>query len=147
MRGGRMTTRRWKELVRGALWGCAALVIGGGLTAFLIGAFDHEPTGGVRQTTIRSEEREPVTAPPTTRPTSSNLLIDGKPVRFPAARLVMLSDQPTVELLLFSDEPKEALRPGYGGNRYYLPISLMIDDAGKISSADFYAKAPSMERA
>jgi hypothetical protein len=143
-----MSTKRSRDTVKGVLLGLAAFVIGGSATAFLIGAFDDEPAPRrLTSTTLRSGDREPVVAPPTSRPTSSHLMIDGKRISFPAARLVMLADQPTVELLLYSDEPKDALKPGYGGNRYYLPITLDIAGAEKVSSADFYAKAPTMERA
>lgn len=143
-----MSSKRHRDTVRGLLLGIAAFAVGGLATAFLIGAFDDDPSPRPHTaTTLRSGDREPIVAPPTSRPTSSNLTIDGKPVKFPAARLVMLADRPTVDLLLYSDEPKEALKPNYGGNRYYLPITLEIDDPIRISSADFYAKAVSMERA
>src|SRR5436853_3207787 len=55
---------------------------------------------------------------PATRPTVSKIFIDGKEFSFPAARLVLQQAEPTVDVLLFSDDPPDALLATYAGNRY-----------------------------
>src|SRR3954463_11442506 len=84
---------------------------------------------------------------PATRPTISQILIDGREVSFPPARMVLQQAQPTVDLLLFSDDPPNALSATYTGNRYYFDLKLEIDDLEKLAASDMHWKAASIERA
>jgi len=124
------------------------------LLVSLLAACD-KPKGQARYavtttTTRPAASGDPSAAPaalPTSRPVSSTLLIGDKVVTFPRARVLLQDTQPEVALLLFSDDPREALDPNYAGNRYYLQIKLDIDDIGNLAAADWHFKAASMERA
>ena len=83
---------------------------------------------------------------PATRPTVSKITIDGREFTFPAARLVLQQSEPTVDLLLFSDDPPNALSATYAGNRYYFELKLDIDDLQKLAASDMHWKAASIER-
>jgi len=83
---------------------------------------------------------------PVTRPTASKIMIDGREFTFPAARLVLQQSEPTVDLLLFSDDPPDALSASYAGNRYYFELKLDIDDLQKLAASDMHWKASSIER-
>ncbi|HEV8605778.1 MAG TPA: hypothetical protein VGQ99_10450 [Tepidisphaeraceae bacterium] len=83
---------------------------------------------------------------PATRPIQSTLSIDGRELVFPAARLVLQQSEPTVDLLLFSDDPPNALSATYAGNRYYFDLKLEIDDLQKLAASDMHWKAASIER-
>src|SRR5205814_7841343 len=82
---------------------------------------------------------------PVTRPTASKIIIDGREFTFPAARLVLQQSEPTVDLLLFSDDPPDALSATYAGNRYYFELKLDIDDLEKLAASDMHWKAGSIE--
>ncbi|HEV8293686.1 MAG TPA: hypothetical protein VGP94_17255 [Tepidisphaeraceae bacterium] len=83
---------------------------------------------------------------PATRPTVSKVMIDGREFTFPPARLVLQQSEPTVDLLLFSDDPPDALSATYAGNRYYFELKLDIDDLQKLAASDMHWKAASIER-
>ena len=83
---------------------------------------------------------------PATRPAVSKIMIDGREFSFPAARLVLQQSEPTVDLLLFSDDPPDALSATYAGNRYYFELKLDIDDLEKLAASDVHWKAASIER-
>jgi hypothetical protein len=83
---------------------------------------------------------------PASRPAVSVLQVGDRIVEFPRARLVIQQVEPTVSLLLFSDDPPEAIGPSYMGNRYYFQIDLDITDAAHLASADWVYRAGSMER-
>ncbi len=83
---------------------------------------------------------------PSTRPTVSKIMIDGREFVFPTARLVLQQSEPTVDLLLFSDDPPDALSATYSGNRYYFELKLDIDDLEKLAASDMHWKAGSIER-
>ena len=84
---------------------------------------------------------------PSTRPTVSKIMIDGREFTFPTARLVLQQSEPAVDLLLFSDDPPDALSATYAGNRYYFELKLDIDDLEKLAASDMHWKAASIERA
>lgn len=112
-------------------------------------ACDRRPAGRAgRQTTpAQSPQTAPVAAPAASRPSSSTLLIAGREERFPPARVVVLREQPDcVDLLLISDDPRDALHPSYRGNRYYLPLRLENSTLATLSRAERRMRAPSMER-
>ncbi len=83
---------------------------------------------------------------PATRPTNSTLAIDGRVYTFPPARLVLQQSEPTVDLLLFSDDPPDALSANYSGHRYYFEMKLQIDALAKLAASDMHWKAASIER-
>jgi len=59
---------------------------------------------------------------------------------------VLQQSEPTVDVLLFSDDPPDALSATYAGNRYYFELKLDIDDLEKLSASDMHWKAGSIER-
>ena len=83
---------------------------------------------------------------PTTKPTNSWLWIGGKEYKFPPARLLLQQEQPTVDVLLFSNDPPDALAAGYTGNRFFFQLALNIDDMGKLPGREYEWKAPSLAR-
>src|SRR5215204_5193130 len=103
---------------------------------------------GESTTTVRPHhviDTNPSTLP-ATRPTVSKMIIDGREFTFPAARLVLQQSEPTVDLLLFSDDPPDALSATYAGHRYYFELKLDIDDLAKLAASDMHWKAASIER-
>ena len=103
---------------------------------------------GQSTTTVRPYsviDTDPATLP-ATRPTVSKIMIDGREFSFPAARLVLQQSEPTVDLLLFSDDPPNALSATYAGNRYYFELKLDLDDLQKLAASDMHWKAASIER-
>jgi hypothetical protein len=103
---------------------------------------------GESTTTVRPHhviDTNPSTLP-VTRPAVSKISIDGREYSFPAARLVLQQSEPTVDLLLFSDDPPDALSASYAGHRYYFELKLEIDDLAKLAASDMHWKAASIER-
>lgn len=127
---------------------CALLL----LTLVAIGCDKPKGEGryAVTTTTTRpttsDDARGTATTLPATRPLASSLFIGEKMVAFPRARLLLQETQPQVTLLLFSDDPRNALDADYAGNRYYLQIQLDIDDIANLASTDWHFKAASMDR-
>jgi hypothetical protein len=62
---------------------------------------------------------------------------------FPAARLRLESDGQRLVALLFSDDPKDALRDNYTGNSFYLRFDLDVDSANQLADATWHYTAPS----
>jgi hypothetical protein len=107
-----------------------------------------QPQPPVTRTTTRPADiaaEGPATAP-ASRPTTSKLWVSGQEYVFPRARLVVQQAQPNLSMLLFSDDPREAIKPDYRGNRYYLEIKLDVDDVEHIPSTNWHYKAASGER-
>jgi len=99
-------------------------------------------------TTVREGEgaaAAPMTQP-ATKPSYSSLWIAGKEYKFPPARLLLQQEQPTVDVLLFSNDPPDALAAGYTGNRFFFQLALNIDEIGKLAATDFQSKAASLAR-
>ena len=114
----------------------------------MLGCDRREQAKSSVTTTTRPAEGvkvEPTTAP-ATRPAFSVMQVGEEFKEFPKARLVLRQTEPTIGLILFSDDPKEAILPGYRGNRYYLEIDLNISDLAHLASADWMYRAASMER-
>jgi hypothetical protein len=64
-------------------------------------------------------------------PSQTDLYIDGKAARFPLTIAYIVHTEPHLDLLLFTDDPPEALSARYGGNRIYLSVSagpIRLDD-------------------
>jgi hypothetical protein len=128
------------------LWLAGLLMVG-----MVLGC--EKPKGGAIRATAQpttrpatTDENLPATAP-TTAPTTSHLMIGGQVVSFPRARLMLMQSQPEVVLLLFSDDPRDALDADYSGNRYYFELKLDIEDVERLAMADWHFRAPSIERA
>jgi hypothetical protein len=83
------------------------------------------------------------TAPAATQPTSSLMNINGHVTVFPPARLRLESDGQHVIALLYTDDPKDALKDNYTGNSFYLRMVLDIEDAEKLNEASWQYQAPS----
>ncbi len=120
------------------------------LVMMLCGCDRPKPAAkGESTTTVRPHyviDTNPSTLP-ATRPVVSKIFIDGREFVFPAARLVLQQAEPSVDLLLFSDDPPDALSTTYAGNRYYFELKLDIDDLEKLAASDMHWKAASIERA
>ncbi|MGE5612494.1 MAG: hypothetical protein ACM359_24815 [Bacillota bacterium] len=108
------------------------------------GSFRAMTTTTTRPAT--TDQASPSVAP-TTAPVISQLQIGDQVISFPRARLMLMQSQPDLALLLFSDDPRDALAADYSGNRYYFEIQLDIDDVARLAAADWHFKAPSIERA
>jgi hypothetical protein len=85
----------------------------------------------------------PATAPAATQPASSLMNINGHMTIFPAARLRLDSDGQHVVALLYSDDPRDALKDNYTGNSFYLRMVLDIDEPAKLADAQWTYTAPS----
>ena len=130
-------------------WMCLGIAC---LITCLIGAGCDKPESqqsrGVAKTTTRpAVEPGKTTLPTTTRPATSVLAIRNQPVTFPPTRLVLQQKEPSLTLLLFSDDPETAIKADYEGNRYYLEIELDIEDVAHLTAADWHYRAASIERA
>jgi hypothetical protein len=69
--------------------------------------------------------------------------INGHLTTFPAARVRLESDGRNLVALLYSNDPREALKSNYAGNSFYLRMVLDIDDASKLNDARWSYTAPS----
>ena len=78
-----------------------------------------------------------------TQPVSSLMNINGHLTSFPPARLRLESDGQNVVALLYSDDPREALKSNYTGNSFYLRMVLDITDPDKLADATWNYTAPS----
>jgi hypothetical protein len=78
-----------------------------------------------------------------TQPASSLMNINGHMMTFPPARLRVESDGQNVVALLYSDDPREALKSNYTGNSFYLRMVLDITDPSKLPDASWNYTAPS----
>ncbi len=74
--------------------------------------------------------------------------IQGTEVFFPGTRL-RLHTHPDANLTaqLFSNDPPEALRPGYAGNSFYFDIALDVPEISGLPQATWIHKSPTSEPA
>ena len=93
--------------------------------------------GGAAATTASAVEAV------STQPASSLMNINGHLTSFPPARLRLESDGQNVVALLYSDDPREALKSNYTGNSFYLRMVLDIADPTKLADASWNYTAPS----
>ena len=98
-----------------------------------------DPTLAAQATTY------PATGPASTQPRATSMLIDGRLVQFPPAKLVLKS-RGGVHALLFSDDPPDAIRDDYAGNSFYLDIVLDIEAPDQLATTKWIYKAPNSER-
>ena len=90
-----------------------------------------------------SPSGDAATEPAATQPTSSLMNINGHLTTFPPARMRLESDGQHVVALLYSDDPREAIKSNYTGNSFYLRMVLDIEDDAQIASATWKYAAPS----
>ena len=80
---------------------------------------------------------------PASQPATSLMNINGHVTVFPPARLRLESDGQNVVALLYSNDPREALRSNYTGNSFYLRMVLDITDPARLADATWNYTAPS----
>ena len=88
----------------------------------------------------------PATTQSTSRPVASFMKINGRLTMFPPARLKIEDDGQRLTAMLFSDDPKEALKDDYTGTSFYLQMSLDVPDVKDLPLATWTHKARSAER-
>jgi hypothetical protein len=87
----------------------------------------------------------PATEPASTQPRGAAMLIDGRLVQFPPAKLV-LKMKGGMHALLFSDDPPDAIRDDYAGNSFYFDMPLEIAALDQLGMTKWILKAPTSER-
>ena len=90
-----------------------------------------------------SPSGDAATEPAATQPTSSLMNINGHLTTFPPARMRLESDGQHVVALLYSDDPREAIKSNYTGNSFYLRMVLDIEVPEKLADANWSYTAPS----
>jgi len=91
---------------------------------------------------------EPATAPAATSPATTTaavsiININGHTAVFPAARMRVTQEEGATVALLFSDDPREALRDNYTGNSFYLRMELDTLDPNDLTQAQWHYQAKS----
>lgn len=69
--------------------------------------------------------------------------IGGQSTVFPPARLRIESDGQRLIALLFSDDPRDALKDNYTGNSYYLRMPLDVSELDELAAATWQFTASS----
>jgi hypothetical protein len=85
----------------------------------------------------------PATTTATSQPANSVIQINDRIMSFPPARLRIESDGQHLVALLFSDDPKDALRDNYTGNSFYLRMELDVEKVEDLAEARWHYTAPS----
>ena len=80
---------------------------------------------------------------PASQPATSLMNINGHVTVFPSARLRLETDGQNVVALLYSDDPREALKRNYTGNSFYLRMVLDVSDPARLADATWNYTAPS----
>ena len=94
----------------------------------------------------------PATAP-TTQATSQPkappiaMKIEDRLVQFPPAKLRVGTADGKVVALLYTDDPKDAIKNEYSGNSFYFQMQLDADEVKKFADSDWRFKAESNEQA
>src|SRR2546423_1773151 len=94
-----------------------------------------------RSTTAATAPASP--APAATAPPASAINVNGHSAVFPAARLRLEQEDGRIVALLFSDDPREALKDNYTGNSFYLRMELDITDARELEQAQWHFQSRS----
>jgi hypothetical protein len=85
----------------------------------------------------------PATTTATSQPANSFVQINDRMTIFPPARLRIESDGQHLVALLFTDDPKDALKDSYTGNSFYLRMELDVDNVEELAQARWHYTAPS----
>lgn len=72
--------------------------------------------------------------------------IEDKRIGFPPAKLRVGSSDGKVIALLYSDDPKDALKDQYAGNSFYFQMALDADEVKNFADSDWRFKATSNEQ-
>lgn len=72
--------------------------------------------------------------------------IEDKRVEFPPAKLRVGASDGKVIALLYSDDPKDALKDQYAGNSFYFQMELDADEVKNFADSDWRFKATSNEQ-
>src|SRR5438132_3448936 len=83
------------------------------------------------------------TAAATSQPAQSVVNINDRGTLFPPARLRLESDGQHLVALLFTDDPKDALKDSYTGNSFYLRMELDVEKPEQLAEATWHFTAPS----
>ncbi len=81
-----------------------------------------------------------------TQPTASFMRINGRLLEFPPVRLKLEKDDQTLTVLLFSDDPPQAIKDNYTGNSFYLQMPLAIANPEDLDLTTWRHQARSQER-
>src|SRR5258708_6843767 len=94
-----------------------------GMALLVAGCDRSQPASAPPPATQASPVIAPATAPATTtastQPVNSVINIGDRMTAFPPARLRVESDGQHLVALLFTDDPKDALKDNYTGNSFY----------------------------
>ena len=93
----------------------------------------------------RSPATQSSTAPTTAPPIA--MKIEDRLVEFPPAKLRVGTSDGKVVALLYTDDPKDALKDQYAGNSFYFQMQLDADDVKNFADSDWRYKAESNEQA
>ena len=85
----------------------------------------------------------PTTTTASSQPASTLIQINDHMTVFPPARLRIESDGQHLVALLFTDDPKDALKDSYTGNSFYLRMELDVDKVEDLGGARWHYQAPS----
>jgi hypothetical protein len=102
-------------------------------------------------TTPSTQASHPATSPePATTqaaaPVPAVITINQKRYAFPPAIVQLRSRDQKLDAILLSDDPKDAIKPDYHGNSFYIQIPAQATDVKDLSSAPWRYTAPSSER-
>ena len=118
---------------------CSALVV-----VCLLGFAGCDRSAPVARPPTPPAATAPATsAPATTTAAISVINVNGHATVFPAARLRLEQQDDRVIALLFSDDPRDALKDNYTGNSFYLRMELDITDPKEIARSEWHYQAPS----
>ena len=73
------------------------------------------------------------------------LRLNGEPISFPAAKLVIVKKGAGLNAIFCSDDPPTAIEPSYSGNSFMIDMKLDIDDAVDLPDATWVHKADKRE--
>ena len=109
-------------------------------------ATDHTPTtvaSADSSATINPPDR---TAATTQKTLPIAMLVEDKRHEFPPAKLRVGTSDGKVIALLYSDDPKDALKDEYAGNSFYFQMELDADEVKNFADSDWRFKATSHEQ-
>jgi hypothetical protein len=101
------------------------------------------PTSPRPATRAAATTQSPATTTTAKAPPPTFMNINGGRVVFPAARLRLEEDDGHLVALLFSDDPREALKENYAGNSFYLKMELDVAEISELAKAQWHYTAPS----
>jgi hypothetical protein len=105
---------------------------------------DRPPAQSVpAPTTVPAPAATTTASAASTQPLNSLININGHSTAFPPARMRLETDGQHLVALVFSDDPKDALKDNYTGNSFYLRMELDVDSTEKLADANWHYTAPS----